>query len=187
MSLVEDRQENAPLAYSDLYLDQSSSRELHGEIAVDSHQDFLYVLAVAQDREIDFLPILWQPALDTTGAGFTAEIRQSLINLLMSFVFKRLKEPDGGGSLAPLISEISFLGHPKVRSHPHIARLEAICWDISETDAEDVWPVLVFEKSQHGDLQHFLISDKGRDLGIDERLELCYHIATALFTMHSCR
>jgi hypothetical protein len=120
-------------------------------------------------------------------AGFTAEIRQSLINLQMSFAFKRLKEPDGGGSLAPLISEISVLGHPKVRSHPHIARLEAICWDISETDAEEVWPVLVFEKSQHGDLQRFLISDEGRDLGMDERLALCYHIATALFTMHSCR
>jgi hypothetical protein len=187
MSLFEDRQENAPLACSGLYLDQSSSREPHGEIAVDSHQDFLYVLAVAQDREIDFLSIMWQRPLATIDAGSTAEIRQSLISLLMSFTFKRLKEPDGGGSLAPLISEISFLGHPKVRNHSHIARLEAICWDISETDAEDVWPTLVFEKPQHGNLQHFLISDKGRDLGIDERLALCYHIATALFTMHSCR
>jgi hypothetical protein len=63
MSLVEDWQENAPLAYSDLYPDQSSSREPHREIVAGSHQDFLYVLAVAQDREIDFLPIKWQPAL----------------------------------------------------------------------------------------------------------------------------
>lgn len=186
MSSVEDRRENAQ-ADSNMHLDQFSSEQPHREIAIDLHQDFLDVLAVAQDRGIDFLPITWQPALKTIDAGFTAEILQSSINFQMSFVFKRLKQPECGGQLAPLISEISVLGHAKVRSHRHIVRLEAICWDISETDNEEVWPVLAFEKSQYGDLQRFLISDKGRDLGMNERLTLCHHILTALFTMHSCR
>ena len=185
------RQDTSLKAGSDLYYNQYSSGFSRSDVVVDEHQDFLYLLAIAQDREMDFLPIKWQPGPDRIGAGGTAEIRQSLINLEMSFAFKRLKsfskQSKGGlNPLAPLISEISVLGHPKIRDHRNVARLEGICWDISERE-DEVWPVLIFEKSQDGDAQRFLTSAEGRNLGMEQRLALCYHITTALSTMHSYR
>ena len=59
--------------------------------ALDQSYNFIDILAVAPRMNIDFLPITWQPALDGIGEGGTAEIRQSLIELQMSFAFKRFK------------------------------------------------------------------------------------------------
>jgi hypothetical protein len=58
--------------------------------ATESQYDFLSFLSIAQNLEIDFLPITWQPALSCIGQGGTAKIRQALVNLQMSFAFKRL-------------------------------------------------------------------------------------------------
>lgn len=41
--------------------------------------DILTFLALAQKRNIDFLPITWYPALDAVGSGGTAEIRKALV------------------------------------------------------------------------------------------------------------
>src|SRR5271169_1466246 len=57
--------------------------------------DLISFLATVQWREIDCLPITWQPALDSIGRGATAEIRQSLVNIQMSFAFKRPIIRDG--------------------------------------------------------------------------------------------
>jgi hypothetical protein len=191
MSVDGDSQEQSRTDF-DLYYNDLSSGGPRANVVTDLHSDISYLLGIAQDRQIDFIPIKWQPALDKIGGGGTAEIRQSLINLQMSFAFKRPRESlkrlkTKREALAPSISEISVLGHPRIRSHPHIVRLEAICWDISDTNDADVWPVLVFEKSQCGDLQRFLTSGEGLQLGVDQRLKLCYHAASALSTIHSCR
>jgi Protein tyrosine and serine/threonine kinase len=159
--------------------------------APDLHYDFISFLGVAQRLRIDFLPITWQPALDKVGEGGTADIRQALINLQMSFAFKRLKWPrqvgsDESRSFLALISEVSILGHPSIRNHPNIIKLDGICWDISPDD-EKVWPVLVFEKAQNGDLDRFMNSDTGKSLCLEERLKLCSDIATAVKDMHSYR
>ncbi len=58
--------------------------------ASDQDYDFVSLLALAQKLRIEFLPITWQPALQGIGLGATAEIRQSLMNLQMSFAFKRV-------------------------------------------------------------------------------------------------
>jgi hypothetical protein len=74
------------------------------------------------------------------------------------------------------------LSHPLIRMHPHIVELEGICWDIISED--EVWPVLMFEKSKCGDLNDFITSRVGRSLGIVERLNLCLDAGIAIVDMH---
>jgi hypothetical protein len=152
-------------------------------------------LAVAQKLEIDFLPITWQPALSKVGAGGTAEIRQSLISLQMSFAFKVIKDAEWVDKIdktqqpremrtrfQALISEISVLGHPSIREHPNIISLMGICWDILSSGC--VWPVLVFEKTVIGDLWSFAGSEEGKNASIETRLKLCADVATAVGDLH---
>lgn len=152
-------------------------------------------LAIAQKLEIDFLPIKWQPALSKVGAGGTAEIRQSLIHLQMSFAFKIIKDAEWIDKIdetqrlrevktrfQALVSEISVLGHPSVREHPNIISLLGICWDILPSGC--VWPVLVFERTALGDLWSFAESGEGKNISIETRLKLCADVATAVRDLH---
>ena len=76
------------------------------------------------------------------------------------------------------------MGHPFVRSHPNIIRLEGVCWDIA-FDKEEVWLVLVFEKARHGHLRKFVSTNAGGPIKWDDRVKLCADIATAIMLMHS--
>jgi hypothetical protein len=95
--------------------------------------NFLTFLAVSQRRGIDYLPITWLPGLESVGSGSTADIRQSLINLQLSFAFKRihlerLTTNSQRDAFLALISEVFVLGHPVIRGHENVIRLEGICW-----------------------------------------------------------
>ena len=69
----------------------SGDASLTFDVERESFIDFLSILGIVQKLDIDFLPIIWQPALDAAGNGAIAEIRQSLINVQTSFAFKRYK------------------------------------------------------------------------------------------------
>lgn len=146
--------------------------------------DFVSVLAAAQRLQIDFLPITWQAARGAVGVGGSSRTQQALINQQTSFVFKCVKEVQKDpmrerGTLQVIITEINIHGHPLIREHPNVARLEGICWDISADDM--VWPVLVFQKSHLGDLHNFV----KRSLCVETRLKLCIDIAVAIRDIHS--
>lgn len=151
---------------------------------------FLKCLGIAQHFKIDFLPITWQPALKIVGAGATARIRQALVNIQTDFAFKRYGESQQYSSTAEqhkklraLIQEISVLGLLAVRNHPNIITLIGLCWDVV-AEAATVWPVLVFEKSRHGDLRKFMQYGVGRRLNLSERQLLCADIAEAVLCLH---
>jgi len=152
--------------------------------------DFLSFLGIAQNLGIDFLPITWQPALDSIGQGATAEVRQASIALQTSFAFKRFLRLEAALSIREesnifraLIAEILVLGRQSVRDHPNILRLEGVCWEVNPRD-DSVLPVLVFQKARH-DLHEFMEQDPGMNLTLEERLNLCADIATAIMHMHS--
>jgi serine/threonine protein kinase len=162
-------------------------------LAPATRNDLLYsFLALAQNLWINFLPITWQPELDTIGRGATAEIRQSLINLQTSFAFKRFfgaeTESEECKILRALIAEISILGHFAVQDHSNILQLEGVCWNISSGDDGDgderMFPVLVFEKTQFGDLGTFM-ANTGRSLSFVERIEICADVGNAVMYMHT--
>ncbi len=144
------------------------------------YEEFITFLGIAQQYGIDFLPISWLPAMDTIGSGATAEIRLNLATYQVSFAFKRLTEKM---SLQPLIAELQILGHPAVQKHPNILKLEGICWDIDKVG--EVWPVLVFQKSQQLDLSRFMGTERGRQLSFESRLTMLADIASAIMTLHA--
>jgi hypothetical protein len=144
--------------------------------------NFISILALAENLNFDFLPTTWLPAIGTLGVGGTAEIRQDLVNMQMSFAFKRTTL-DRDNAFRALYSEISVLGHPAVRTHKNIIKLEGICWDVSPGDSA-VWPVLVFQKSTCGDLRQFMHSEAGRVLPVADVLSLLTDVANGIACLH---
>ena len=98
--------------------------------------DFITFLEVCQNLEIDFLPITWRPALDHLGIGAQSEVRQSLVNLALSFAFNRvnvstsLSQEKESQIYQALISQVSILANSKIQSHLNINHLIGVCWDI---------------------------------------------------------
>ncbi|KAM0259856.1 hypothetical protein ACHAQJ_003100 [Trichoderma viride] len=154
--------------------------------ANDSPYNLLSLLATAQDKEVDLLPITWDEA--TADRGGQATISQSFFNEKLSYVFKRLhrnfKYPaDEIIALRAVISEIIVLGHPEIRGHPNIVRLVGLCFEIDH-ETKIPWPVLVLQKAEHGDLKKFIDSPRGKGLSVRERLDLCVDVAAAITLMH---
>ena len=159
---------------------------------MNSHNDFISFLAVAQYYEIDFVSLTWQQGRGQLGTGGTSEIWQSNYSKRTDFVFKRMKfadtfetDPqDQEKGFNALVSEISILSHPLIRHHQNIVKLEGISWEIHRK-SHKVWPVLVLEKAQLGDLKSFMSSEQGRLTTMRDRLELCTDVASAIIALHS--
>jgi hypothetical protein len=171
------------------YTRLSAGLQLLESNATPKRFDFLSFLATAQALDITFLPITWETARGDVGFGGTSRINQSLANLYTSFAFKRIhgtskQEKTGNEIFRILTNEITILCHKIVREHRNIAQLQGICWDISPEDGKP-WPVLVFEKSQFGDLYHFASLPVGREMNISDRIRLCVDIGKAVMSMHS--
>jgi Protein tyrosine and serine/threonine kinase len=138
-------------------------------------------LSVAQRRNIDFLPIAWEPALQQLGQGGSAVVSQSLINLQTSFAFKR---PLRHKTYHVLMSEILVLQRKPIATHPNLPRLQGICWD-RESDPSHVTSVLVFPKADFGDLHSYMNTQEGMKLSFESKLRLCIDIAKAIGTLHA--
>lgn len=156
--------------------------------AVRTEHSLLSFLATAQALNVSFLPITWQSGRRLLGTGGTSSIAQHIISLHTSFAFKRLKPKDNRkmteADLYQMCTrEMEILGSPRVRGHPNIVQLLGICWDTSWTNL--VRPVLVFEKSQFGDLYNFCMLAVGKELNLVERSELLQQLGFALLDMHS--
>jgi hypothetical protein len=164
-----------------------SDSAIQFEHVADTQCDLLTFLAVVQKAQVDILPITWQSARQPIGAGNTSSVNEALITLQTSFAFKcvsdkQKRDKPEAKIFQAFISEITVLGHPLIRKHPNIVELQGICWDVPSDN--EVWPVLVFEKTQFGDLYNFLTLPVGRDLCTAERLKLCGDVGVAIIDMH---
>jgi hypothetical protein len=146
-----------------------------------SDYGFIAVLGLAQRLKIDLLPITWQVLLGLVGKS-RATVNQALVNIQTSFAFKRYDHAGQSDPLRETVQEMMILGHPLVQEHPHIVQLVGICWDIPQDD--QVWPVLVFEKTHLGDLYHFARSSTGKDLSFEDKLKICADVGIAIRDMH---
>ncbi|KAL8916132.1 MAG: hypothetical protein Q9172_006438 [Xanthocarpia lactea] len=153
--------------------------------------DFITFLAVAQYYEVDFVSLAWEEDKGSVAVGGTSQIYQANVSLKTNFIFKRTTLVDTSRSdsqkeekaFNALISEIAVLCHPKLRVHQNIVNLEGICWEVPQ-GSDKVWPVLVLEKAPLGDLKTFVASERARSTNLDERLELCVDIASAIIALH---
>ncbi|KAK0712751.1 hypothetical protein B0T26DRAFT_650945, partial [Lasiosphaeria miniovina] len=169
-------------------LRSSSSAEVQGTEPEPDRFNFLSFLATVQALQIEILPLVWDITHDDDkGFGGTSVIYQALVNLDTSFAFKtyRKQQKTEEQVFQILINEITVLSEPSVREHTNIAQLQGICWEISPSD-DKPWPVLVFEKSHHGDLDHFA-RHGGRGMMTNDRLRLCLDVGRAVIDMHSNR
>ena len=144
--------------------------------------DFIALLGLAQRLQVGFLPITWQASLGQMGKGGQARINEALANIQTSFAFKLFERPQQH-PFREIAQEIVALSHPVIREHKCIVTLEGICWDILEDD--QVWPVLVFEKSHLGDLHSFATRERFRELSIADKVNLCANVGIAVRDMHS--
>ena len=157
--------------------------------AFETEYDLIMFLATAQASNIDFLPIPWNPALEGLGTGRTGDVRETYINLRASLAFKRvaipwLRQSSESDVFMALLSEIYILGQPLIRQHPNIVTLEGLCWDFADQSAK-AWPVLIFEKTELGNIEKFARSRN--TLSWSQRIDLCADIGSAVDLMHSQR
>lgn len=165
--------------------------EVSSAVNEHSERSFILFLATAQRHNIDFPAVTWQPALRPVGIGGTAEVNRSLLNLQMSLVFKRVK-PSRKDSFwvgekeifRTVEMEITILSHPKIRNHEHMIDLVGICWEFDH-GSDKLWPVLVFEKIEFGDIYGFLLSETGLKLSFHARIQLCIDVGGALDSAHA--
>ncbi|MCJ1436521.1 hypothetical protein MMC27_005900 [Xylographa pallens] len=166
----------------------SSQVEISGIQTAKYQYDLLSFLATAQKLGVDFLPITWQSGRQSIGSGGTSRIEEAYQNKLTRFAFKRIRnsekrEKSESDIFQMLTTEITVLSHPFIREHQNIAQLQGICWDISSDNR--VWPVLVFERAQFGDLYNFASGSEWKKLNIRQRAKLCFDVGDALADMHS--
>jgi hypothetical protein len=164
-----------------------SDSAIQFEHVADTQCDLLTFLAVVQKAQVDILPITWQSARQPIRAGNTSNVNKALITLQTSFAFKYVSDKQKRDKpeakiFQAFISEITVLSYPLIRKYPNIVKLQGICWDVPFDN--EVWPVLMFEKTQFGDLYNFLILPVGRDLCTAERLKLCGDVGAAIIDMH---
>lgn len=164
----------------------SGSRPSHSAAQYADHS-FIALLALAQRLKIPFLPITWQALRDNLGQGGQARVSQALANVQTSFAFKRFRDDSTGNvdedtPFQAVINEMVMLSHHAIQDHPYVVTLEGICWDIPRDD--QIWPVLVFEKSIYGDLFQFVKAGLGSALPTQEKLKLCADIGIAIRDMH---
>jgi serine/threonine protein kinase len=174
------------LSFSDRFFSTASSDLCHTEAV--PHDDFLAFLAACQAFEIDLLPITWQTDLGELGLGGESRISQSQVNIQSSYAYKRVRSDmptEGQASFKTLLTEISILGNGSIRRHPNIAKLHGVCFENGGEDVAPILPVLVFEKSVHGDLARFMKSPAGAGLSFSQRQVICGHVLAGISALHS--
>ncbi len=170
-----------------------------------AHPDLITFLAAAQKYNVEFVPVLWEEALGLLGKGGTADINQLMLRTQFpvtdydplkktesketSFAFKRTSQyhPESGVTEGPglyeiLTMELIVLRQQAICDHPNIVDLEGISWEVTTTN--QIYPVLLFEKGNWGDLGSFAHGLRGGYCTFNAKLGFCIDIAKALQVMH---
>jgi hypothetical protein len=150
----------------------------------DGKYDILRLLAITRDLNISILPHQWENWLGAIERGGSAIINQALANVKTSFAFKCFQDASEENAYKAAIQEISVLGLSLLLDQPNIVQLQGVSFEV--TCDESVRPMLIYEKSKHGDLFKFAGSPTGKELGLLERMAICKDIGNAILFMHSC-
>ena len=170
----------------------SLSQSVHfspGPAAEDAHYDLVHLLAVAQQLDVDILPVTWQPDLGSVGEGRSANVLQSIVNEKLGLAFKKIKTLDiitaSKTAYREFINELYALRSRKLRDDPNIVDLLGISWDVQSQAKDDIviHPALVF-RNAYGNLRTFMKTRDGGSLDLQKRLDMCLGLASGIMAMH---
>ena len=161
--------------------------------------NFLSFLAILQVMAVDLVPAQWQRVLSAClFKGASSSINQTLMTKNDTLAFKCIEDSmkeNENYAFKLMCNEVLVLAHPSIKGHPNVAQLLGVCWDIDpnwDVDDDDdddeenkIWPVLIFEKTKHGDLWRFVRSPDGKNLSMHDRVRLCQDIGNSILFMHS--
>jgi hypothetical protein len=158
----------------------------------DFHFDLLSFVSIAQEFGVDFINLTWQPALEALGRGATSTVQQAQIDAKFNLAFKRSmawteeRAADTNQQeierYKAIINELIAL--ELLAAHPNVIDLLGITWE-TDGDTEQVWPVLLTERSVHGTMAELLDSNVGQNLNFQERLHLCANVGKACQALHA--
>ncbi|RTE78465.1 hypothetical protein BHE90_007067 [Fusarium euwallaceae] len=166
--------------------------------------NLLTCLACAQARNIDIIAISPLEAQGELGRGGQAVVGQTRVSVDAVLAFKR-PNSEGIGTVfstestlrrvenvyRDVATEMLALSEPGIRGHAHIIQLQGICWEVHKIRTWffgrklRVWPILVMEKAELGDLQCYMATEQGQQLSTSDKMSLCQGLASAIATAHS--
>lgn len=146
--------------------------------------DLIQFLSTVQDCQVDFLPIISQEGLGSLGTGGFGSIGQGPVKKDTGFAFKRYHNRNGLSEtqFVHMLAEVRILSLPPIRSHPNIVELRGVCWEVVR-ETEKPMPVLVYPKALW-DLKQFMNTTEAKGMSLQQRVELCADIASAVATLH---
>jgi hypothetical protein len=143
-----------------------------------------WILALAQSREVDFFPLIYQGTLGKVGAGLTAIMNQRFIGNDLELTFK---DVDYAGAF---LRELSIVSARSLQVHPFVTELQGIGWNVVGREDGNKWlikPVVVFEKATHSTLWSLMQTPESSGLSDKQRLSLCIQLAIAIADLEDHR
>lgn len=169
----------------------ASSQQPHRESEPSSLVDFLNAV---QLNDAYLLPVASQKGLGFIGKGLSGSIQQSTADISTILAFKEgvpskhQCDTEQDQDWYSLVTEITVLQHPPIRTSPHVIDLLGVTFRVeSVNDTEKrALPLLISSKVNRGDLAHFILENQGTHLTPDIRLQLLTEVAEATRLLHSC-
>ncbi|KAF4948637.1 hypothetical protein FGADI_9541 [Fusarium gaditjirri] len=162
----------------------------NGNILAGFHPDFISFVTIAQYHHIDIWPMSWDDKLNKLGSGATGDVKQSMVDLKAHFALKRFEShratrqhdsssitsstlSENEALFTALISDSVILRQPQIEEHAHIVGIQGIAFEVEGgcQGLPGIWPMLIMEKAQEGDLARYLASERGREASLSARLE----------------
>lgn len=160
----------------------ASTTSITRSLPFDADHNLIGFLELAQRLRVDLVPVTWETPRGLLGRGGQAQVNQSLISVQTSFAFKRYNSAYRSNVFREAIHEMAILSHPLLQTHPGILALKGVSLDVVADD--DVRPVLILEKSNHGDLRHFMTRHGQTILSLEDRRKICIDIGNTIQDMH---
>jgi serine/threonine protein kinase len=171
----------------DHFMEQDCLSDASENVVV--HYDLLSFISIARGHGLEFMNLSSWPALGTMGAGATSAVEQAQISAKVHLAFKRSQWEDTDdhrsqqlyiNRFKALITEMMAL--ELLRHHPNVIKLVGISWEVED---EEVWPVLLMERSSIGTLASFIRTERWKDLPTSVKLKLCTDVARAVSKAHN--
>jgi serine/threonine protein kinase len=87
--------------------------------------------------------------------------------------------------LEAMARELRILTHPPLQKHDNIISIFGVGWENDVLDEQYMWPVLVMEYGNRGNLRQYL-QTPSEPIAFSDKISLCRDVARGLDALHEC-